>query len=38
MKKWPISIPCGFFVCIGSVISVAPDRHDPRMFTIAASP
>ena len=38
MKKWPISIPCGFFVCSGSVISVAPDRHDARMFTIAASP
>ena len=28
MKKWPISIPIGFFVCIGSVISVAPDRHE----------
>ena len=38
MKKCPISIPCGFFVCIGSVIREAPDRHDPRMFTIAANP
>ena len=38
MKKCPISIPVGFFVCIGSVISVAPDRHEPRMFTIADSP
>ena len=38
MKKWPMSMPCGFLVCIGSVISVAPDRQEPRMFTIADSP
>ena len=38
MKKWPISMPTGFFVCIGSVISVAPDRQDARMFTITARP
>ena len=27
-----------FLVCIGSVIKVAPDRHEPRMFTITANP
>jgi len=31
-------VPCGFFVCVGSVINVAPERHAPRMFTMTASP
>ena len=37
-KKCPISKPCGFFVCIGSVIRVAPDRQEVRMLTIAERP
>ena len=38
MKKCPISIVPGFFVCVGSVGNVAPDSPAARMFTIAASP
>ena len=38
MKKCPISMPMGFFVCSGSVMSVAPERQDARMFTITARP
>src|SRR5262249_54283587 len=31
MKKWPMSMPTGFFVWSGSVMSVAPDRQDARV-------
>ena len=34
----PTISPCGFFVCIGSVINVAPDTQDARMFTMTANP
>jgi hypothetical protein len=38
MKKCPMSVPTGFLVCSGSVMSVAPDRQDARIFTITARP